>query len=56
MNHGLITFGDTLLEALSLAESIEKEAQVYYQARMLGTPKVITEEQRKLIIENYNKG
>ena len=56
MNHGLITFGDTLLEALSLAESIEKEAQVYFQARMLGTPKVITEEQRKMIIENYKKG
>lgn len=56
MNHGLITFGETLLEALSLAESIEKEAQVYYQARLLGTPNIISEEDRRLIIENYKQG
>ncbi len=56
MNHGLLTFGETLLEALSLAESIEKEAQVYYQARLLGTPNIISEEDRRQIIENYKQG
>lgn len=56
MNHGLLTVGETLPEALSLAESIEREAQVYYQARTLGNPKTITEEQRKAIVEHYKKG
>ena len=56
MNHGLLTVGETLPEALSLAESIEREAQVYYQARTLGIPKTITEEQQKAIVANYKKG
>jgi len=56
MNHGLITIGETLSEALSLAESIEREAQVYYQARTLGTPNTITNEQRIAIVEHYKKG
>jgi L-fuculose-phosphate aldolase len=56
MNHGLLTVGQTLPEALSLAESIEREAQVYYQARTLGNPKTITEEQQKAIVANYKRG
>ncbi len=55
-NHGLLTIGEKLAAAMSLAESIELEAQVYYQARLMGTPKLISEEQRKIIIETYMKG
>jgi L-fuculose-phosphate aldolase len=56
MNHGLLTVGETLPEAQGLAESIEREAQVYYQARTLGIPNTITEEQQKAIVANYKKG
>lgn len=55
-NHGLLTIGEKLDSAMSLAESIELEAQIYYQTRMIGTPKLISEEQRKIIIETYMKG
>ena len=55
MNHGLITVGETLADALCLAESVEREAQVYYQARTLGTPRTIHEEERLAIIRNYKK-
>jgi len=55
-NHGLLTIGEKLASAMSLAESIELEAQVYYQAQLIGTPKLISEEQRKIIIETYMKG
>jgi L-fuculose-phosphate aldolase len=56
MNHGLVAMGDNLSEALSLAESIEREAQVYFQAKTLGKPKLISEDQRREIQENYIKG
>ena len=56
LNHGLINIGESLADAMNLAESIELEAQVYYQARMLGTPRLISEEQRKTILNNYMKG
>lgn len=56
MNHGLITLGESLAQAHCLAESVEREAQVYYQARMLGTPRIIHEEERLAIIKNYIKG
>jgi len=56
LNHGLLTIGETLTDAMNLAESIELEAQVYYQARLLGTPRLISEEQRKTIVNSYMKG
>ena len=56
MNHGLLTIGETLDAAMSLAESIELEAQIYYQARLIGTPKLISEEQRRMILDTYMKG
>lgn len=56
LNHGLLTVGDELIDAMNLAESIELEAQIYYHARLLGTPRLISEEQRKTIINNYMKG
>ncbi len=44
-NHGLIAFGETLKETFELAESIEFAARVYCQARQLGSPAELNDEQ-----------
>lgn len=52
-NHGLLTIGETLNDALGLAEYIEWEAQVYHLARLIGTPRVLTQEQLSQIQIHY---
>ena len=52
-NHGVVTVGDTLDEALAAAVDVEIGAQVYYQARLLGEPLIITQAQQQEIIDTY---
>jgi L-ribulose-5-phosphate 4-epimerase len=44
-NHGLVVMGETVAEALELAQSAELTACVYYQARLIGNPFGLTQEQ-----------
>ena len=44
-NHGALSFSDTLLNAYHKMESLEFYAQLLYQSKMLGGPKLLTEEQ-----------
>lgn len=52
-NHGLITIGQTLPEAFSLAINVEREAQVYAIACSIGTPVLLTPAQQEQINANY---
>ena len=42
-NHGLLTVGPTLAAAFEVAETIELMAQIYYQAKCIGQPQLLTE-------------
>ena len=44
-NHGLVVMGETMAQALELAQSAELTARVYYQARAVGNPARLTREQ-----------
>ncbi|QZA87994.1 class II aldolase/adducin family protein [Salinarchaeum sp. IM2453] len=44
-NHGLVATANALSEVTELTELIESTAQIYCQARAVGTPKLLTEEE-----------
>ena len=49
-SHGLLTLGKTAREAVSLAESLEVEAEAYLAACARGTPARLSEETRQAIL------
>ena len=54
-NHGALSFSDTLLNAYHKMESVEFYAQLLYQAKMLGGPKLLTDEQVQGLYEIRRK-
>lgn len=44
-NHGLLALGDTLEDAFDVAEAVEFTARIQCQARMLGDPQVLSEDE-----------
>lgn len=50
-NHGALTFSDSLLNAYFKMESTEFYAQLLYQAKLLGGPKELSEEQVQRLYE-----
>jgi len=44
-NHGALTYGATLIEAYEKALTLEWLASVFWHARLLGTPKLLDEQQ-----------
>lgn len=44
-NHGLVTLGTTLKQAYYRTEIIEDSARVYWMAKSLGTPRILTSEE-----------
>jgi L-fuculose-phosphate aldolase len=54
-NHGLVAVGRTLPSAFDCAEEIEFVARIYCQARMLGKPVVLTEEEMQKVIDKFTR-
>ena len=54
-NHGALSFSDSLLNAYHKMESLEFYAQLLYQAKMLGGPKLLTDEQVEGLYEIRRK-
>lgn len=52
-NHGQIALGRTLDHALAVAEEVEEQAAVYYGALLLGSPRVLSEDQMKDIFFRF---
>ena len=44
-NHGVLVAGRTLGEAVSMAETVEYVAEIYYRTRTIGTPSLIPDEE-----------
>jgi L-fuculose-phosphate aldolase len=52
-NHGLVTVGTDLAKAFWAAEEIELVARIYYQARCVGTPVLISDVEMERVIEKF---
>ncbi|NQW34938.1 MAG: class II aldolase/adducin family protein, partial [Methylophilales bacterium] len=52
-NHGMIALGRDLNEATEVAIEVEHLAQLYVQAKMIGTPKLLTKNQMNEVIEKF---
>ncbi len=54
-NHGLVTVGANMDVAFATAEEIELVAQIYYQAKNVGQPVVLPDEEMEIVIEKFKK-
>lgn len=52
-NHGLVTVGPSLQAAFSAAEEIEFVARVYYQAKCIGEPRILTDEEMNVVMRQF---
>jgi L-fuculose-phosphate aldolase len=50
-NHGAVTHGADVEAAVRATELLEWAAEVYWRARMVGTPRVLDEQQRQAVVE-----
>jgi L-fuculose-phosphate aldolase len=52
-NHGLVAIGENLKEALQIAEEIEHLCHLYIEAKKLGEPNLLNEEQMSEVIKRF---
>ncbi len=52
-NHGLVTVGPNLATAFAAAEEIELVARIYYQAKCIGEPVIIPDEEMTRVMERF---
>jgi L-fuculose-phosphate aldolase len=52
-SHGVVTVGATLAKAFETADIIEYVARVYYLAKNLGEPTILSDEEMKKVIEKF---
>jgi L-fuculose-phosphate aldolase len=50
-NHGLVTVGANIASAFATAEEIELVSRLYYQAKCIGDPVVLSDEEMKVVIK-----
>lgn len=54
-NHGLVTLGATLEQALSIAEQIEEQAAVYWGTLLIGGPRLLDEAAMADVLERLSR-
>ncbi len=52
-NHGLVTVGDSLKNSFNLAMEVEQLAEQYCTVKKIGKPKLLNDEEMKLVIEKF---
>ncbi len=52
-NHGIVTVGHTLPYAFATAEELELVARIYIQARSVGSPAILTDEEIDVITRRF---
>ncbi len=52
-NHGLVAVGESLPAAFAVAEEIELVARIYYQAKCIGEPVVLPEEEMARVMGKF---
>jgi L-fuculose-phosphate aldolase len=52
-NHGLVTVGRTIEAAFAVAEELELVARLYYQARCIGEPVILSQEEMGIVTQKF---
>jgi L-fuculose-phosphate aldolase len=52
-NHGLVACGDSIGKAFTAAEEIEFTARIYVQAKSIGKPVVLSDEEMKIVVDKF---
>lgn len=52
-NHGLVTVGNNLPTAFAAAEEIELVARLYYQAKCIGEPVILSDEEMSVVVKKF---
>ncbi|MCG8550517.1 MAG: L-fuculose-phosphate aldolase [Desulfobacterales bacterium] len=52
-NHGLVAVGNSMDTAFAVAEEIEFVARIYYQAKNIGTPVILPDEEMDTVLEKF---
>jgi L-fuculose-phosphate aldolase len=52
-NHGIVTVGATIAQALAVADEIELVARLYYQTRCIGQPVILPDTEMEIIAEKF---
>jgi len=52
-NHGVVTIGNNLPTAFAVAEEIELVARLYYQAKCIGEPVILSNEEMAVVVEKF---
>ena len=52
-NHGLVSIGANLAEALQIAEEIEHLCQLYVEAKKIGEPNLLNQKQMSEVVERF---
>ncbi|MCB2204118.1 class II aldolase/adducin family protein [bacterium] len=52
-NHGLLSVASSIERAFAIAEEIELVARIHYQARCIGTPVILDDEEIKRVIRKF---
>jgi len=52
-NHGLVTVGTDMKKCFNVAEEIELVARIYYQAKSIGQPILVTNEEMKIVTAKF---
>lgn len=52
-NHGLVTVGENIAQAFNAAEEIELVARLYYQAKCIGQPVILSQDEMQIVSEKF---
>jgi len=52
-NHGLVTVGANIAAAFAVAEEIELVSRLYYQAKCIGSPVILSDEEMEKVIHKF---
>jgi L-fuculose-phosphate aldolase len=54
-NHGLVAVGPTLSRAFAVAEEIELVARIYHQARAIGSPHILGQDEMDRVLKKFKR-
>jgi len=52
-NHGLVAVGANLAAAFAAAEEIELVSRLYYQAKCIGNPVILSDDEMKVVVKKF---
>lgn len=52
-NHGIVTVGPNIGAAFATAEELELVCRIYYQAKCIGNPAILSDEEMKAVTEKF---